>query len=95
MNNLSLRVQDSQPSPPGQGRTKRLFDDRAGSRKNCGEELSKKARLELDRPRRVEEGGQEEPSQVLAGVVLLVAKKLSSRSSELHGVVESLGGTIS
>ena len=63
--------------------------------KNCGEELSKKARLELNRSRRSEEGGQREPGQVLAGVVLMVAKKLNSRSCELHKIVESLGGEIS
>ena len=86
-----------------QGRDKRLFDDimeekyqkKGRSWKNCGEELSKKARLELDRSRMSEEGGQGEPSQVLAGVVLMVAKKLNSRSTELHKIVESLGGTIS
>ena len=89
--------------PARQGRDKRLFDEimeekyqkQGRSWNNCGEVLSKKARLELDRSRRSEEGGQREPSQVLAGVVLLVAKKLNSRSSELHKIVESLGGEIS
>ena len=84
-------------------RDKRPFDDlreekhqkMGRSWKNCGEELSKKARLELDSSRRSEEAGQGEPSQVLAGVVLCVAKKLSSRSSELHKILESLGGEIS
>ena len=84
-----------------QGVGKRPLDEKyqekekGRSWKNCGEELSKKARLELDRPRRSEEGGQGEPSQALVGVVLLVAKKLSCRSSELHKIVESLGGKIS
>ena len=83
------------------GRDKRSFDElmeekykkQGKSWKNCGEEISKKARLELDRSARCEEE-QEGSAQVLAGVVLLVAKKLSAQSSELHRVVKSLGGAV-
>ena len=84
-----------------QGVGKRPLDEKCQEKekgrswRNCGEELSKKARLELDSSRRPEEAGQGEPSQVLAGVLLFVAKKLSSRTSELHKIVESLGGEIS
>ena len=48
----------------------------------------KKARVELERCR---EAGQR-TGGALAGVVLLVAKKLSSESPDLHKIVERLGG---
>ena len=101
MSNLDAIQARQEENAMGSG--KRSFDDLMEEKyqklgrswKNCGEELSKKARLELDSSRRSEEAGQGEPSQVLAGVVLFVAKKLSSRTSELHKIVESLGGEIS
>ena len=91
---------------PVVGRDKRSFEEimeekyqkQGKSWKNCGEEISKKCRLELDRSTRIEEteeGGEENSIKVLAGVVLLVAKKLSSESSELHRIVEMLGGSVS
>ena len=85
------------------GKNKRTFDEimedkyqkQGRSWKNCAEDISKKARLELDRSTRSQEEEGEERSQVLAGVVLLVAKKLHSQSGDLHRIVESLGGSIS
>ena len=90
---------------PVVGRDKRSFEEimeekyqkQGKSWKSCGEEISKKARLELERSRRSEETevSGEEASKVLSGVVLLVARKLSSESPELHRIVERLGGTVS
>ena len=71
------------------------YQKQGRSWKNCAEEISKKARLELERSTRSQEEEGEERSQVLAGVILLVAKKLHSQSGDLHRIVESLGGSIS
>ena len=103
--NLDGDVENSHPAPLHtkqerqgiSGTDKRPFAEvtKEKYQKMGGQEVSKKARLNLDRSRRSEVAGQGEPSHVLAGVVLLVAKKLGSRSSELHKIVERLGGTIS
>ena len=57
---------------------------------------SKKARLELERSTKTEaRKAGEKTGGALAGVVLMVAKKLSSESPELHKIVERLGGKTS
>jgi len=82
------------------GRDKRSFDEimeekykkQGKSWKNMGEEVSKRARLELEGEGGGDEGEGE--SKVLEGVVLLVAKKLSGKSQDLHRVVVDLGGEV-
>jgi len=59
---------------------------------NIGEEVSARAKRELEG-----DGGEvagEGECKVLEGVVVMVAKKLSSRSQDLHRVVMDLGGEV-
>merc|ERR1719312_1358425 len=58
---------------------------------NLGEDVSKRALLELEGEGPDEE---EEHTQVMRGVVLMVAKKLVSSSQDLHRVVMDLGGEV-
>merc|ERR1719392_33933 len=84
------------------GRDKRSFDEimeekyqkQGKSWKNMGDNVSKKARLELDNSVHPnDEGG--ESRKILEVVVLMVAKKLQHQAEELHRCVEQLGGTFS
>eukprot|EP00092_Neocalanus_flemingeri_P010154 GFUD01010944.1.p1 GENE.GFUD01010944.1~~GFUD01010944.1.p1 ORF type:complete len:1552 (+),score=561.52 GFUD01010944.1:76-4731(+) len=85
---------------PVVGRDKRTFEEimeekyqkQGKSWIRMGEEVSKRARLELDSEGLGEE--MEGESKVLEGVVLMVAKKLSGQSQDLHRVVVDLGGEV-
>lgn len=58
--------------------------------KNMGEQVSKRARMEVEE----DDDGGEDGSKVLEGVVLMVAKKLSGQSQDLHRVVVDMGGEV-
>jgi len=82
------------------GRDERTFDEimeeklakQGKSWRNIGEEVSARARRELGG-----EGGSEKVEvecNVLEGVVLMVAKKLSNKAQDLHRIVVALGGEV-